>query len=67
MIAYIFFIHILLFFLADTFFASSQVGRRYMGTQDLFWGGHSVQLLDVGCQFPVQGLNLGRRDESAKS
>ena len=29
--------------------------------------GHSMQKLDVGSQFPHQGLNLGCRGKSAKS
>ena len=32
----------------------------------LFFG-HSMQLFDVGCQFPGQGMNLGHSGESAES
>ena len=32
-----------------------------------FYFGHDVQQLDVGSQFPDQGLNLGRSSESANS
>ena len=32
-----------------------------------FFFGHDVQQLDVGYQFPDQGLNLGLSSESAKS